>query len=127
MLQVQLEIDSVKFFEKFNVNRIDVIAETVEQAIIIAKTIDPELEVIMPQYMVPIKPCTDYDYTNAEKTEILYRIGANMKARFGWILDSNSNRNGTGTMKFLCEVDTNSLPSSTEGSKEIMSEIDIYL
>ena len=127
MLKVQLEIDSVKFFEKFKVNRIDVIAETVEQSIIIARTIDPELEVIMPQYMVPIRPCTDYDYTNADKTEILYRIDVNMKARFGWILDSNSGRNGTGTMKVLCEVDTNSLPSSTESTKAIMSEINIYL
>lgn len=126
MLQVQLEIDSRVFFEKYKTNRIDIIAQSVEQAIQIATTIDPDLDVIMPQYMCPIEHCTSYDYTNTDENKRLYVIGENMKAMPGWILNSRTVTQ-KGTMKYLCEVEIESLKPLNEAQKENLDDIGIYM
>lgn len=127
MLQIQLEIDSRVFWEKHKTNRIDIIANSVKEAIAIASKIDPDLSVIMPEYMVPIEQCTDYDYANTSINERFFVLSKAMKAKPGWILDSGSRINESLTRKFLYDVDMDSLEPLSPELEENFDDLGIYM
>jgi hypothetical protein len=127
MLQIQLEIDSRVFWEKHKTNRIDIIANSVKEAIAIASKIDPDICIIMPEYMVPIEQCTDYDYTNTLLNERFFVMSKAMKAKPGWIMDSGSRINESLTRKFLYDVDIDSLESLSPALEENLDDLGIYM
>lgn len=126
MLQVQLEIDSTVFFNQFKTNRIDIIAESVEQAIQIAATVDPEISIIMPEYMVPVSQCTDYDYSNTPISKRFFVLGKYFKGMQGQIFNG-AKKLESGTMPWLCDTDLTTLAPLNGELTENLDDLAIYM
>lgn len=114
MLNVQLEIDSNKIvdrnFKKEFINRVNVVAESNEQAIQILKHLDPEVSIIMIEYSCPIE---------LDKNKSFYVINSKMKAIHGWVM-KGTYHNEDKTLKWLYEVNINELTKlNVQGKEEL--------
>lgn len=117
MLQVNLEVDSYVLRNKFNIiSHVEVICNSVEEAILAVLSIDSDASIIMPQHMIPIEL--------SENSTTLYDIKPSGRAKYGWVLHPD---HPSGISMLILETDLEKLSANNEVDPQIMDDIAIYL